>query len=78
MVEEDDVSLEKEKNKLVLKENVVKAIFDGVKSKKASMGSSNKEVEVVDLGESDEEVVEEIINKEMKTMLKKMMQDMVR
>merc|ERR1719341_2926 len=73
VVEEDDVSLQKEKNNqvlekdnVVLKENVVKAIFDGVKSKEAAMGSSNKEVEVVDLGESDEEMVEKVVNKEVK------------
>ena len=64
MVEEDDVSLDKEKSTVVLKENVVKAIFDGVKSREASMASSNKAVEVVDLGESDEE--EEVVNKEVK------------
>ena len=61
MIDEDDVSLEKEKNGLLLKENVVKAIFEGIK-KKADAISSNNEVDVVELVESDEDEVVEVNN----------------
>ena len=61
VIDEDDVSLEKEKNGLLLKENVVKAIFEGIK-KKADAISSNNEVDVVELVESDEDEVVEVNN----------------